>query len=195
MSVLWDLSPVMVGGHRPFITFPDVRIGQILNVITYGQHHLIRHQPFVHQIQNQKVCHLPHNQSALLKIIRTFQHLPGAHAAVIRLICLDICHGTWFPSPGMINQKLCIHTEQPVQQIFIIIIARFPHGTSGHISHGKHSIFFQFPGISPANPPEISEWTMIPQTPSVRYFVQLCNSHTILVRRHMLRADIHSNLA
>ena len=60
---------------------PLLQIRQVFHVIAYGKRHLVGYQPFLHQIQHQKLCHLPDNQLSPCKIIRVLQDLAGADTA------------------------------------------------------------------------------------------------------------------
>ncbi len=62
-------------GAGQVVGFAYLRIRQALHVIADGQHHLVRHQPLVHQVKGQEIRHLPHDQPRFLKTIRAVQHL------------------------------------------------------------------------------------------------------------------------
>ena len=66
---LCGLSAVVIHGHRAFVGRQTLGIRQIFPVVAHGQHDLICGQPLVHQIQYQKVCHLPHHQLSHFRII------------------------------------------------------------------------------------------------------------------------------
>ena len=82
---------------------PDSRIGQIVNIIADGKHHLVGDKSLIHQIKYQQICHFLHDELRLFYCVSALQHLPGAHAVLLRLICLNLRNGSWLPSPRMIN--------------------------------------------------------------------------------------------
>ena len=88
----------------------------------------------------------------------------------------------------MIDEKFCIDTEEIIQQLIPF------QCTTGHIPHGIHAMSLQFPGISPAQPPEIRERPVVPQRPAVRNLIQYGDPASVLIRRLMLRHNIHGDL-
>ena len=193
MGMLWNLSSVTVCFDFSMIPFLQIRIFQIVNIISHCQDNLIGDESFIYQIQHQQIRHLPRYQPCLLKRIRALQHLTGTDAAALRLVCLNISNGTRFPAPCMIDQKLCVDAEQSIQKVFIMIICRFSQRTAGDIAHSKEPALFQLPGISSPDPPEVGERTMPPQLLPVGDFIQFGNTHAVLICRDMLCPDIHSH--
>ena len=136
VSMLWNAASIMVCSDRPLVFFPDFRFFQVLYVIAYSQHQLIRHKSLIHQIQYQLIRHLPDNQPRFPALIRTLQYLTGACAVCLRLICLYVRHGTRFPAPGMIHEQFRVDAKQLIEQLLIMVIRWLSQGTSGNIAHG-----------------------------------------------------------
>ncbi len=195
MGMFWHLPAISVPGHLSPIISLSGTATEIFYVIPHREHHLVRHNPVVHQIQHQHVHHLFHYQPGLLEIIRALEYLPGAKAGGFRPVRLDIRNRTGFPAPGMVNQQFRIDAKHPIKKILIIII-RFPaQGAPGDVPHGMHALGLQLPGIPGTHPPEISNGAVFPQEPAVTHLIQLRDAHPVLVRLNMLRLNIHGNLA
>ena len=109
--MLWHLAPVMIYRHLSTILPCPIRVLKIFDIVAHRQHHLVRHKPLVHQIQHQKLRHLPHDNPRLFEFIGTLQYLTGTNTVGFGLIGFDICHRAGFISPGMINEKFRIDTE------------------------------------------------------------------------------------
>ena len=135
-SVLRNLSSVAIHSDCSGVSCGALGRYQIFDVIAHSQHQLIGDQPLVHQIQRQCIRHLPDNQPRLIKGIGTLEHLAGNNALIFGLICLYIRYGTGFPAPGMINKQLCVDSKEPIEQLLIVIVCRFPDGATGNITHG-----------------------------------------------------------
>ena len=75
MCMLGHLSSITVGCDLSMELIPNGRIGQIVNVITDGKHHLVGDKSLIHQIQHQKVCHFLHDELRLFYCVGTLQHL------------------------------------------------------------------------------------------------------------------------
>ena len=187
-------SAITIGCHRTSVCFCNFRICQIINIISHGQYKLVRHQSLFYQIKDKHICHLPDHQPCLVKYIWTLQHLTGTKTTASRFIGLDRRHGTRFPSPGVIDQKFRIHTKKTIQQIFIVIIIRSAHGTSGNISHGINAHFLQLSGIAPSHAPEIRQRTVVPEHLPITPLIQFRNPHAINIRLCMLSPNIHGHL-
>ena len=123
------------------------------------------------------------------------QYLTGADTVSLRSIGFDQVHGHRLIPPGMIDQKLRIDAEHPVQQIFVIVISRSSDRASGHIAHGKHSGGFQLLAVSGADSPEIRQRPVIPQKFPIADLIQFGDPDSVIIRFHMLRYNIHGNLA
>ena len=185
-------------GYQPSVGVPDnistiavasVWVGQIFDVIADGQRNLIGHQFLIHQIQCTGIHHLPDHQTSFVSRVGTFQHLTGADTAGGWCIGFNICNGAGFPSPRMVNQQLCIDTQHLVQHIFIVYRA------SCHITHCKQSAICQPLCVAFSNPPEVGNRTVFPEGLSIAHLVQLCNPHTMFIRRYLLCYHIHCDLA
>ena len=183
------LPAIAVRGHLSPVLSAYFRVRQTFFVISYREHHLIRDHSFIHKVQYQKICHLPHDQLRLFAGIGTVQHLSCANAPILRLVRFNGAHSGVFKAPGVIDQMLGIYAKEMIQQILIF------QGTSGHISHSKHSVCFQFSGVSGAYPPKVGERPMRPKETPVTFLVQLRYPHSVFVCRHVFCHDIHCHLA
>ena len=94
----------------------------------------------------------------------------------------------------MVDQQLGVDAEQLIQQIFVVKLRVFAHGTPGDIPHGAQSHLFQLLRIAGADPPEIRQGAVRPQLLPVAQLVQLGDAHAILVRRNVLRHNVHGHL-
>ena len=94
----------------------------------------------------------------------------------------------------MINQQLGIDAKQLIQQSFTAELIGICQRTASNIPHCHQPVGFQFFRISPADPPEISQWTMGPALPAVAHLVKLRNARSVLIGFNMLGNDIHRHL-
>ena len=195
VGVFRDFSPIAVGGNLPVIIFPQGRFFQVVDIIANGKDHLVGNQPFVHQIQNQKIRHLLHHQPGLSKHIGTLEHLAGADAVVLRFVGLDIRDGTGLPSPGVVDQKFRVDAKEIIEEIFIVIIRRFSQGAAGDVSHGKETVLLQLFRVSSSHPPKICQRAVVPQESPIGHLRQFGDAHALAVGRHMLCHNIHGDLA
>ena len=180
--MLGKLASVSVHGH-----FPPVVPFHALYIISHRQHHLIADQTFIHQIQGDLVCHFPYHQTSFRDWIGTVQHLPGANAAGLRPIGLDVGNGAGFHAPCVIDQQLCIDTEQLIQQRFV------GQGAACHVSHGEHTMGLQLACIALSHPPKICQRTVSPQSSPVTLLVQLGYPDTIRIGIHVLGHNVHGH--
>ena len=156
MCLLRNLSSVAVGFNLTVVSgFPD-RIGQILDVITDGENHLIGDKTLLHQIQNKLICHFADDKFCLVGFVGTVQDLTGAQAAGGWPIGLDCCNGGGLPAPCVVDEELRIFSKKRIKQVFILFRAE------SNIAHRIHSVLFQLPGNSAAYTPEIREGTVRP---------------------------------
>ena len=187
VGVLGDLPPVGVRGHRPQVG-PPAPV-QAFPVIAHRQDDLVRHKALVHQVQGQRVRHLPHHQPGLLRPVGTGEHLAGAHTVVCGSVGLDIRHGAALPAPGVVDEELGVYTEQIVEQLLPL------EGAPGNIPHSVETQRSQLLLVAPAHPPEIRQGPVVPQKTAVAHLVQLRDAYPMLIRRSMLGLDIHGHLA
>ena len=61
MRMLRHLSSITVSCDLSMELIPDSRIGQIVNIIADGKHHLVGDKSLIHQIKHQQICHFLHN--------------------------------------------------------------------------------------------------------------------------------------
>ena len=94
----------------------------------------------------------------------------------------------------MVYQKLCIYAEEPVQQLFIVIVALPSYGASCHIPHGIQSVGSQPLCRASTHSPEVGDGYMVPEQLSVASLIYLRYPDSVLVRVHMLRHYIHGDL-
>ncbi len=192
--MLWDLPAVVVGGDRPLVFFPSGRITQVLDVITDGQRELVGHQPFFHQIQGQRVRHLPDDDPGLLRGVGAGEHLARAQAFDAGLVGADLRDGAGLPAPGVVDEQLGVDPEELVEQILVVVVGGFSNGAAGDIPHGVQPLGLQLSGVAPAHPPEVGERRVLPQEAAVAHLVQLRDPHPVLVRLYVLRHDVHGHL-
>ena len=195
MGMTGNPAAIEVRDDFPVILRTALGIRQVFHVIADTQHHLVANQPLIHQIKHQQIRHLPDNQPALVLRVRLLQHLPGTEGAALGAVCLDVLHRTRLIAPCVVNEKLCIDAEEPVEQILIEGRCAFPHGAQSHIPHGLHSIGGKPAGIAPAYAPEVRDGAVIPEQLPVAPLVQLCNTHAVSVCAHVLCHNVHGNLA
>ena len=193
--MLRHASAITIYRDFTMIMICDLRNLQVVNIIANSQHDLICDQLFFHQIHCQLFCHFPDYDLGLHKIRGAMQYLAGADTVSLRSIGFDQVHGHRLIPPGMIDQKLRIDAEHPVQQIFVIVISQSSDRASGHIAHGKHSGGFQLLAVSGADSPEIRQRPVIPQKFPIADLIQFGNPDSVIIRFHMLRYNIHGNLA
>ena len=189
VCLLRDFSSVAVGFDFAVVSGLPDRIGQILNVVTDGENHLIGDKTLLHQIQNELVRHFADDKSGFVCFVGTLQDLTGAKAAGAWAIGLDCCNGGGLPAPCVIDEELRIFAKKRIKQIFILFRAE------SNIPHRIHSVLFQFSGNSAAYAPEIRERPMRPELTPEFHFIELRNADTVFIRRDVLRDDVHCGLA
>ena len=194
MGVLGDLASVHIRGHSTVILLAALRVGQVFNIIAHRQHHLLGHQPFIHQLQHKGIRHLAYYQPCLVKFGGAVQHLPAADAGGRRLVCLDVRKGTRLPPPCMVDQQLGVGAEQAVKQLLVIKIAFLSQRTACHIAHGIQPVRLQFFGIAAPDPPKICQRLVFPQQAAIALLIQFGNAHAVFVRRDMLCLHVHRHL-
>ena len=69
-----------------------------------------------------------------------------------------------FITPGVIDEELCIDTEDFVEKIFVC---------QGDVAHGVYSVFCQTPCGAGADAPEIRDWLVVPELRPVAHLIQL----------------------
>ena len=151
VGLLRDPAAIAVGFHRAVIPGPPRRIGQVLNIIAHGQHHLIGDKPLIHQIQHQQVRHLPDDQLCLVRLIGAVQDLTGAETVGAGAVRLDGRNGGGLPAPRMVDEQFRVLAEELIKQVLI------PLRAEGNIAHGEHPVLLQLLCDAPAHPPEIGE--------------------------------------
>ena len=167
----------------------------VFNVVSHCQGQLIRYQFLFQQIQRDGLRHLPYNQPCFLKGIRALENLSRADAVRFRPVCLDILHTARLPAPCVVDEELSVDAEHPIEQFFIIVFVRLADGASCNIAHGVDADGFQLLCITAPNTPEICQRAVRPKLLTVAHFVKLRNADAIFVRLHMLRHNVHSDLA
>ena len=109
--MLGDLPPVAVGGNRAMVGRIAGGVDQIFPVVAHGQHQLVGHQVFVHQVQRQLVSHFPHDEPCLVGGRSAVQYLAAAAAVGGGLVGLDVRNGAGFPAPGVVDEQLGVDAE------------------------------------------------------------------------------------
>ena len=191
MRMLRHFSSVTVRFDLAPITDPGIR--QVLNIIPYREHHLIGDKFLIHQIQDEKIRHLAHDEFCLFKIIRTLQDLSTAQTVRLRLIGLDQIHGHRFIPPGMIDQKLRIHAEHTIQQFLVMKLARLSDRAARNIPHCIKARFLKLFCISMSYPPKVSQRPVVPQIFAVCHLIEKSNAHAVLIRIGMFCHNVHRN--
>ena len=186
--MLRNQSPIPVLLHLSAVLFHFFRFFYILGVIADGQHQLICLKSLGHQIKHQKIRHFMDNEPCLIRRIRFRKHLSDRKRIVLRLIGFNIRHLRGFIAPGMVDQKFRIDPEHVIQQIFIF------QGAACHISHGIKAAAFQLPRGSGSYTPEVRQGCVGPEKSAIGHFIQLRDPDSVLIRRHMLCHDVHSDL-
>ena len=185
MGVLGHGAAVAVRGDLSLVAAAP----HVLDVVAYGQHQLVRHQPRAHQVQGELVRHLPHHQPRLVIAVGALEDLPGPDALGVRLVRLDLCHRAGLPAPGVVDEELRVHPEEPVEEVLV------RQGAPGDIAHGVQPVGLQLLGVPTAHPPKIREGTVVPQVAAVALLVQLGDAHAVRVRLGVLGPDVHGDLA
>ena len=180
MGVLGHSAPIVILGQLPPVARRIAR-----SVVAYNQHDLVRHELLAQKIERKPFRHLPQDQLGLFKRVGILQDLPGPGAAGLGLIGFDISQRAGLIAPGVVNQKLRVHAEQTVQHRLIC------QRTACNIPHGVKSPVLQLLSVAPSDAPEIGQRFMVPEQEAVTAFIQLGDTHTILVRLDMLGHNIH----
>ena len=191
VGVLGDLPAVAVRHGLTVIA----AAGRVLDVIAHRQRELVSDQALFQEVQGDGLRHLPNDPSGLLVIIGALQNLAGADTVGLRPVRLDVLHPAGLPAPGVVDEELGVDAEHPVEQLLAVVFAGFPEGAAGDVAHGVEAGGFQLPGVALAHPPEVRQGAVIPELFSVTHFIQLGNTDAVLVRRNVLRHDVHGHLA
>ena len=85
---------------------------EIFRIIADGKDKLIGNTGLVYQSQRHGICHFSNDQPGFFIVIRTWQNLSRADAVILRTICLDVCNGTRFPSPSVVNEQFSIDAKE-----------------------------------------------------------------------------------
>ena len=169
--------------------------GRVLDVIAYRQGELVCDQALFQEVQGDGLRHLPNDPSGLLVVVGALQDLAGADAVGLWPVGLDVLYPAGFPAPGVVDEELGVDAEQPVEQLLVVVFAGFPEGAAGDVAHGVKSGGFQLPGVALAHPPEVRQGAVIPELFPVAQLIQLGDADAVLIRRNVLRHDVHGHLA
>ena len=191
MGVLGDLPSVAVRHGLAVIA----AAGGVLDVVAHRQRELVGDQALFQEVQGDGLRHLPHHPSGLLVIIGALQDLAGADAVGLRPVRLDVSHPAGLPAPGVVDEELGVDAEHPVEQLLVVVFAGVPEGAAGDVAHGVKSGGFQLPGVALAHPPEVRQGAVIPELFPVTQLIQLGDADAVLIRRNVLRHDVHGHLA
>ena len=167
----------------------------ILAVVTYREHHALRHQIVFNKTHRDRIHHLAHHQARLLEGIRILQHLPLAHTLGSRFCILDVGDGAGLVTPGMIDQQFRIHAEHLVERLGIL--DAYPRNIA-HRADAAAAVqitFLQASRDAPAHLPEARNRLVRPELFAVSHFVEFRDAHAVFVGLHMLRHHVHRNLA
>ena len=165
-----------------------IRAGlQALVIIGYPPGTGPGHQVLGKHIITEDLDHLLEDQSGFLVFVWPWQDLAVTEAVAFTLIVLDIRHGDRLDAPGMIQQDLSVDTEFLIKELLV------PLRPLRDIAHGVHVTLVQPAGFSRSDLPEVRQRPMVPEQKLVTVLVQLCDPDAVLVRRVLLRHDIHGN--
>ena len=98
-----DLPSIVIRLNSAVILCPSRRIGQVLNIITNGENHLVGDKSLVHQVQHKQVRHFPDNQLCFIRLVWAVQNLTGAEAVGAGTVRLDRFNGGRLPAPRMVD--------------------------------------------------------------------------------------------
>lgn len=138
------------------VAAPDSRVGETFDVVADRHHQLVGDHPFADQVERGGIRHFADHHPGLPEIVGTLEYLSGTERVGLRTIGLYRLHGAGLPAPGMVNQQLCVHSEQTVKQVFVL------QGTAGNLAHGIDAVRSQPFGNSLSHPPELGERLVIP---------------------------------
>ena len=194
MGVLGDLPPVAVCFHLAVVLFSPLGVPEVFDVIAYRKGELVGDQPLGHQIQGQLVGHLPDHHPGLVEGVGGGEHLAGADAFCLRLVRLDVGHGDRLIAPGMVDQQLRIHAEQPVKQLLVVVVGGAADGAPGDVPHGVQPLGLQLLGVARSHPPEVGEGAVVPQQAAVAQLIHLGDADAAFIRLGVLGPDVHGHL-
>ena len=178
---LGDSSAVAVGLGQTTVA-PLVHV---LPVVAYLQGDGFRHQFLFGEPKHQDLCHLPDDKLGFVVGVRAGQHLPLADAVGAGLVAFDLSHTAGLIAPCVVDENFRIHAENLIQPIFPM--DRKPR----QVPHRINAVGFQsFDGAGTGHP-EIRQRSVVPQQIPVRLLVQFRNADTVLVRRDVLRHNVH----
>ena len=189
MRLLWNRAAVAVCFDGTVVGGSPGGIGQVFDIVADGEDNLVGYDFFIYKIEGELVCHFFQNELCFVCLIRTMQNLPGADAVGFRFVGFDFRDGAGFKAPGVVDQKLCIFSEKPIEQVFIFDRA------ACDIPHREQSIFGKLSGIAVSDAPEVSERLMCPELLSECHFIEKSDAHAVFICREVLCYDIHCNLA
>lgn len=150
MRLLWNRAAVAVCFDGTVVGGSPGGIGQVFDIVADGEDNLVGYDFFIYKIEGELVCHFFQNELCFVCLIRTMQNLPGADAVGFRFVGFDFRDGAGFKAPGVVDQKLCIFSEKPIEQVFIFDRA------ACDIPHREQSIFGKLSGIAVSDAPEVS---------------------------------------
>jgi len=190
VDVLGDLPSVAVRHGLAVIA-----AGGVLDVVAHCQGELVGDQTLLQKVQSDSLRHLPRDPSGLLVVVGALQDLAGADTVGLRPVRLDVSHPAGLPAPGVVDEELGVDTEHPVEQLLVVVFAGFAEGAAGDVAHGVEASGFQLPGVALAHPPEVRQGAVSPELFPVTQLIQLGDADAVLIRRNVLRHDVHGHLA
>ena len=113
-----------------------------------------RDQILFHKIETHEIHHFFDDEPSLLEGIVTAQNLSAGKAVCAGTVVFDIGNGDGFPAPRMVDQKLRVHPEQFIQQVFI---------RAGNIAHGADAEGVEPSGGAGTHAPEVREGLVGPE--------------------------------
>ena len=153
-------------------------------VIADGQGQGIRHRFPLHQLEHQRIHHLPDNDPCFLAGVGAGQHLPFTKAVEHRAVLLDVLYCAGFYSKCVVDQNFSVNAEGLIEPLFL------GKGGTGQLAHGADVVPLQPRGSARTDAPEVCQGPVIPQQVAKGCFVQLRNADAVRVGRHLLGGDI-----
>ena len=133
--------------------------------------------------------HLPEDVPRFPIPVWSWKDLPLRERRRIGVVMLDIPHGDWLYSEGVVNQKFTVNSEYLIKPFFV------PFCTLRDIPHCEEVIPFECPGFAGTDHPEVCERTMAPEKVLIAVLVQLGNPDAVFVGRRVLCDNVHGNFS
>ena len=190
MSLFRNLPSVLVRCDGAAIFFPAFFVRQIFDVVSDCQNNLVGRQSLVNHVQNERVRHFAGDAFRFLKIIRALQNLSSAQTVSLRFVRFNVGDSHTFPPPRVVDNQLCAYAEHLIEKFLVVIIRRFPNGTSRNVPHCVQALFLQLLRVSLANSPEVRQRPVRPEAAAVGHLIQFRNPNAVPVGRDAFGPNI-----